>query len=418
MIRTDIKNLSSCRKELTIVMDKADLEPIREKQVKEVQKQAEFPGFRRGKAPMNLIKQNYSQMIESYTLEAALDEALRRSAEENKLAIVGHPEAKKLEFNDEGNLVSVIEVDTFPEIGQVKFGPLDLVRDIYQISDQAVDDAIAAFRRRGAIIVNADGPGQMGNILTLDMQELGAGDVVIIGKKYDDIVVRLGEGKFDAQLEEQLVGLQAGDEKIIEKHYADDFPQAEFSGKTERYKVNIKKIQQENLPELNEEFLRSVNANLKTFDDLKLRTREQLEADYENMAENRINDDLAQYLIQENPFDLPDAIVEDYLDRMVKDLKARNPKLGEDEIRKHHQGQAIFTIKWHYLREQLTQQENIVVTDEDLRAYFEEFKDEKVREIYKNNEQLMLKAKEGILERKIDEFLLGQAHITENIINL
>jgi len=418
MISTEIKKLSSCRKELTIVMDKADLEPIREQQAKVVQKEAEFPGFRRGKAPMHLVRRNFAQAIETYTLEAALDEGLRRSAEENKLAIVGNPEAKKLEFNQEGNLVSVIEVDTFPEFETLKYKDISLTKDVYIISDKAVDDAIEDFRRRKAEVVTIEDESLKGHIVTLDMQELGDADVVLVGKKYDDIVVRLGEGKFDPQMEEQLVGVKAGEEKMIEKRYPDDFPQAEFAGKVEKYKVKIKQVQKENLPELTEEFIQSVNNSFKTIDDLKARTRDQIELEYKRMSDNRLFEDMAQILLQDNPFDVPHVLVHNYLDHMVKDIRGRNPEFREDEIREHYHGQAEFTLKWHYLREQLAIQENITVTEEDVTTFLAELKDDKLREIYQTNEGLLQKTKESILERKIDDFLIGHANVTENIINV
>ena len=102
MIKTEIKKISNYKKELSITMDKADLEPIREAQAKRVQKEVQFPGFRKGKAPMGMVKKNYADAVEAYTLEAALDESLQKSVIENQIQVVGTPEAKKVDFNDNG----------------------------------------------------------------------------------------------------------------------------------------------------------------------------------------------------------------------------------------------------------------------------------------------------------------------------
>ena len=96
MVKTEVKKISSSKRELTITMEKDALEPIREKQAKRVQKEVQYPGFRKGKAPLNLIKRRYADAIEAYTLDMAMDQGLRQAAEENELVVLGTPEAKKI----------------------------------------------------------------------------------------------------------------------------------------------------------------------------------------------------------------------------------------------------------------------------------------------------------------------------------
>ena len=86
MIKTEIKKISNYKKELNITMDKADLEPIREAQAKRLQKEVQLPGFRKGKAPLGMIKRNYADAVEAYTLEAALDESLQKSVNPGRIA--------------------------------------------------------------------------------------------------------------------------------------------------------------------------------------------------------------------------------------------------------------------------------------------------------------------------------------------
>ena len=121
MIKTEIKKISNYKKELNIVMDKTDLEPIREAQAKRVQREVQFPGFRKGKAPLGMVKKNYADAVEAYTLEAALDESLQKSVIDNNIHVVGTPEAKKVDFNENGDLVSVVEVETTPDVELKKY---------------------------------------------------------------------------------------------------------------------------------------------------------------------------------------------------------------------------------------------------------------------------------------------------------
>ncbi|HID38279.1 MAG TPA: trigger factor [Calditrichaeota bacterium] len=418
MITTEIKNLSTCRKELNITMPKEELEPIREKQIKRIQKEVQIPGFRKGKAPKQFIKKQYGQLIEAYMLEAAAEESFKQALAEHDITVVDQPEAKKIEFNDDGDLVSVIEVDTYPEIELQKITGFELTRDKYIITDKLVDETIDRMRKEKAEIRTIDAPIEEGHLVVFDMQELDAGGVPIIGKKYNDLNVKVGEGRFDPELEKQLIGLKTGEEKQIVKEYPEDFPQKDYAGKKEYYLVNIKKVQEEILPELNDEFVAEVDESLQTVDDLKKEVHKRLELEHKMESENRFTADLTQKLLEANPFDMPAALIENYLDHVVRDIKGRDPQLKEEDIRQHYRQEAEFTLKWHYLKEKIAEEQQIKVEDEDINKFLDELKDEKIREVYEKNPNLLERVREDILNRKITDYIVSNSKVKENEIKL
>ncbi|HEM48971.1 MAG TPA: hypothetical protein ENO27_02055 [Caldithrix sp.] len=235
---------------------------------------------------------------------------------------------------------------------------------------------------------------------------------------YKDISLTIGQGRFDPELEEQIIGLKNGDEKNIEKVYPDDFPQKEYAGKKEAYLVKIKSVQREELPELNDDFAQELNAEFKTVDDLKKATREHLEYNYKMESENRLNQDLMQKLLEENPFEIPQALVDNYLNHIVSDVKRRDPNAKEEVIRQHYQSEAEFTIKVHYLKEKIAKVEKIEVGDSDTKTFLDELKDEKIREFYEKNPRMMDNAREDILQKKINDFLLKNTKIKTNKVKL
>ena len=418
MIKTSIREISSCRKELSITMNKDDLEPIREMQAKRVQREVQYPGFRKGKTPLGLVRRNFADAIEAYTLEAAVDESLQQSIRENDLLIVGTPEAKKVDFDENGDLVSVVEVETMPEINLKKYNGLEITKDEYEISDSFVDQTIERYLKEKAELHSVDGVIEKGHLVIMDMQELDAEGKPIPQKKYTDISVRIGDGRFDPELEEQLLGMNEGEKKTIVKIYPDDFPQKNMAGKKESYDVQIRSVQYEVLPELNDEFVKELNAEMETVEDLKKATRAQLEKNYQDESENRFFQDLSQKLLEENPFDLPEAVIEHYLDKVVDDIKRRNPKANEEQVRQHYRNEAEFTLKWHYLRDQIAKVEDIKVTGEDEKTFFDELQDDKTREFFMQNEQLQERIKDDILFRKISDFLKKSNNVKVNKIKL
>ncbi|MGD9487865.1 MAG: trigger factor [Calditrichaceae bacterium] len=418
MVSSEVKKISSCRKELNIKMDKSDLEPLRVKETKQVQKEVQYPGFRKGKAPLSLVKRQYADAIEAYTLEAAVQEALQQSVEEHKIDVVGTPEAKKVEYNKEGNLEIVIDVDTYPEIELNGYKGFEFTKDKYEITDKFVDETIGKLLKEKATRVPVENAIENSHIVTLDMQELDSEGKPVVGRKYKDIQVSIGEGRFDPDLEEQLLGLKNGDTKTISKTYPEDFPQKEMAGKKESYSITIKNVLKEELPELNEEFVKELGGEMQTVDDLRKFTRERLEHDYQHEADARFAQELSQKLLDENPFDVPKALIENYLNHIVKDVKTRDPKLKEDAIRQHYESEALFNIKWHYLKDQIAKEEKIEVEDTDIKKFMENLKDEKVREIYESNPGLMERVREDLADKKIYDFLVENSKVKDNEIKL
>jgi trigger factor len=416
MISSEVKRISNCKVDLTIKIQQEDLEPIRQKEINNVRREVQIPGFRKGKAPIGLIMRQYKDMIEAYTIDAAVNESLVEAEKQNNLVLVGTPEVKKIDHDDDKNMIVEIEAETYPEVEIKKVKGLKITKDKYIITDKAVDDTIDRLRREKAEISTVDEAAEKGMILTIDMQEVDDKGVEIVGKNYKDIEVRLGEGKFDPELEEQLIGVKSGEERQITKVYPDDFPQKDYAGKKEIYKVKVTKIQKEVLPELNEEFIESLNLDVKTPEELKKLTREQMEHHNTSEGEKRFGDDLTMLLLQENPFDVPDALVENYLNHIVEDVKKSNPQIKEDEIREYYKAEALNSLKWHYFRDQYAKDNDIKVDDSDVDKFYEELKDEKIKELYKSNPQYLSAVKEDILNKKIYDSIVSQLEVEENEI--
>lgn len=418
MITTEIKNLSNCRKELNIIMAKADLEPIREKEYQKVRKTVQFPGFRKGKAPLNIVKKNYAQHVEAYTMESAVQEALEQAVKENEIKVVGMPEAKNVDFNDDGDLAMTIEVETFPEIELKKYKGFEFVKDTYIIEDSFVEENIKRILKQHATKTEVAGIVKENQNVVIDMQELDESGTPLVGKKYNDISIAIGEGRFDPELEKQIIGLEKDQATKITKEYPKDYAQKEMAGKKEYFEITVKKIELEDLPELNDEFVQKVNPNLKTVEEFREFIVKGIKNDYQKESENRLSQELSQKIIEENPFEIPEAMVENYLDNMVKDMKKRDPKADEKSLREYYRNEAISNMKWHYIKDQVAIAEKIETDEKDVEEFLQSIENEEIRKIYKENPAMLDETRYSLKDRKVYDFLIEKSKIKENEIKL
>lgn len=351
-------------------------------------------------------------------MESALQEALEKAVTENDIRVVGVPDAKKVDFTDDGDLAMTIEVDTFPEVELKKYKGFQFTKDTYQIEDSFIEENVNKIIKQHATRTESEDKVIDGHIVLMDMQELDPSGAPLVGKKYTDISVTVGEGRFDAELEKQLIGLAKGTPTKITKEYPKDFAQKEMAGKKEHYEITVKKIELEQLPLLDDAFVQKVNPNLKTVTEFREFIAKGIESDYKKESENRLSQELSQKLIEVNPFEVPEALIQNYLDNMIKDVKRKDPKADEKSLREYYRNDAIQNMKWHYLKEQVAETEKIETEEKDIEDFLDKIENEEIRKIYKENAGIMEEAKFSIKDRKVFDFLVANSKIKENKIKL
>jgi len=412
MITSQVTNLSSCKKKLDITVPATEIDQIREQEIRQMQKNAEIQGFRRGKAPLSMVLKLFQGTIERNTIDHALQHGFEHGLKEHKIVPVGDPVVRKFDFDDDKNLVMEVEVETYPEIDLKKYKGLKIEKEVYSITDDDVYDSILYIRRQKATVSQVDGHAEEGHFITINMQEVDVGGVPLVGKKYEDVRVQLGKGEFDPDIENALMGLVKGDEKIVEKEYPQNFEQKQFAGKMERYRVTVQKVEQEELPELNDDFVQSLNyENTVTVDQLRELVKKQLELQYGQRAEEQFYHQFAHELLQQNPFDIPEAVVNRYLDEIVDDIIRRQKDVDEEEVRRAYRTDAVFNVKWFYLKEKIAEVEQIKAENEDFDKYLAGLTDDKVRELYLANKDLKKRIMNDIFEKKLFDFIVANSKI-------
>ncbi len=412
MVATEVERLSSCKVQIQITLPADRVDKIRKEQEKVVQKEVQIQGFRKGNAPLHMVKNMFAGTIEQKSLDVAMQQAFEEGLKEADIQPVGYPVVKSFDFDDDKNLKMEIEVETYPEIKLKKYKNFSFEKIIYEINADDVNDNIEYIRKQKAVISPVEGEAANGHYVTFSVQELDTTGMPLIGKKYDDIRVQLGEGQFDPDLESQIIGIKPGEERIIEKVYPKSAGR-ELAGKVERFSITMKTVDEEELPELDESFIQDLKLDIKSVDELKERVRHELEHRWGQESEQQFYHQVVQELLHENPFDAPETMVDNYLDKIIEDIGRREKNIDEENVRKHYRSDAIFNIKWIHLKDKIAKEESIESTEEDLGQFLENLNDDKTRKLYETNEELKRRVMHDIFEKKVFDFLVNNSKVKE-----
>lgn len=416
-MQTVVENINSCAKKLKVDISSQELIPLEQQVLRKYQRRSEIPGFRTGKAPLNIVKKRHSDLIQQDLIEEALRVFYRKALDETKIVPVSEGKITNLTFTDiQSGLQLEIEVEVEPEIELKKYKGLKVEKDVVEVTDQMVNEALEQLREQYATVKEID-QAEKGHYVHFNAQELDSGDLPLVGKKYENLHVNLGKGEFDPDIELQLEGIRKGEKRIVRKEIPADPASKKSQPQVTSLEIQVTKIEEKEIPELNDNFVNNLDdENIKNLSQLKERMRKNIELDIANRGEQIFQQRLIDELLKENPFEVPPTMVENYLQEMIKDIKkqSKEQSIDEESLRKEYRVSAIHNLRWHFSKKKLIQSENITVSDEEVLTMIESSGlDEKVKKQAKNDQHYLGHLKEDLLERKIIEFLKSNAEITE-----
>jgi trigger factor len=409
----EVKEVNNVKRHILVTVPAEDLQKIESDILKDVSKNATIPGFRKGRAPMGLVKKNYAGFIQKELLETAVSRGYQQAMAETDLKVVSRGEIQDVKFTDtKTDLTFTIEVEVQPEFELKKYKGLEVEREKVVVTEEMVNEALENIRQNFATAKAVD-EAKEGHIVTITLQQLGEGDAPIIGRKYDDIKVKIGAGEFDPEMEKQLIGIKVGEERIL----TNTIEGPDGQKRTERYSAKATAVEELELPELNDDLAKNLGEeNINTLDELCEYLKEQMTKRMQDHAEQHMTQHLIDELLKENPFDVPDSMVENYLDYVVNDIRSRNPqaKIDEATVRQQYRVEAIHAIRWHLLKDKIREVENITASDEEAIERIKKagFGEEETKKFIENKD-LIKRVKDDIIEEKVLNFLKEHAKITE-----
>lgn len=374
MSPTDTKE-SATRREIQVEIPAAEVVRQTETLIQKYQKMARLPGFRRGHVPPSIIRQRFSEEIKTDVVEALVPRFFRQETDRLGLHPISQPRVTDLHLHDGEPLRFKAEFEVMPEVPLEGYKELRADKPEIVVTDADVEQAIADVREHHASFNPVEGralaDGDFAQVSLDGTPKSGEGQPVHM----DEVLVEIAGKNTMPEFTENLRGTNLGDERNFDVNYPEDAQDKRLAGKTFSYTVKVHAVKQKSLPELNDEFAKTLG-EFSNVDDVRQRIREQIESERKHQAEHESKDKLVAELIRRNEFEVPEALVEHQIDlRLERGLRAlaaqgltaeQMKKMDLNRLRGGQREQAIHDVKASLLLEKVADQESIEVSDQEM----------------------------------------------------
>ena len=379
-----VENLEHNIAKLTIEVDAAEFDAACKKVYNRKKGSYNLPGFRKGKVPMNIIEKTYGPGI--FYEDAAneiMPKAYADALEETKLDVVSRPEVDVTQIGKGENFIFTVSVAVKPEVTLGQYKGLEVEKDAVEVTDEEVDAELKKAQEQNAREVTIeDRPVKEGDIITLNYAGTIDG-VPFDGGTAESQKLEIGSHSFIDTFEDQLVGLNIGDEKDVEVTFPEEYHAAELAGKPANFHVKVLGITEKQLPEIDDDFAQDTT-EFDSLEDYKADIKAKLLESKEEQAKNNMENALVEKAVENAEMDIPEAMVDSQVDQMVQEFQQRVSYQGisfeqylqftgqnPEAFRESMRPEAMRRIQSSLVLEAIVAAENIEATEEDLNKEFE-----------------------------------------------
>lgn len=367
--------------ELEVVVDAETFEKAVQRSYKKNIGQVNLPGFRKGKAPRQMVEKMYGKdVFYPDAIEFCYPEALDAAIKEAGLRVVGVESVEEVSTDNGFEFKAIVIVE--PEVEIDGYKGIEIKSKGVRVTEKMIGEEIDKIRDRNSRMITVeDRPAADGDTAVIDFEGF-LGDVAFEGGKAENYNLALGSGSFIPGFEDQIIGHNAGEEFTITVKFPEDYQAEELKGQDAQFKIKLHEIKTKELPELDDEFVKDVS-DKETVDEYKAEIKETITKRLKEERENDVSNQLTDKLIDLLKGEIPEAMYDNEVNSMIRDFDARlrsqgmdmNTYLGYmgmdvDALKNMYRKDAEKRVKLRLALKKIAALENIVVTDEDVEAEF------------------------------------------------
>ena len=367
--KTDV---SAVEVQLTVTVPPEDMAVRVEEAGRRITRNAQIPGFRKGRVPKNIIWQRYGNAITADAVENALQEYYRAALQKMDINPLAPGKMEDVSFKPGEPLVFKVTLEKAPDISMPDFSDVTVELEQPQVSEEDVLEAIDHIREQQAVLTPTDEPINEDSVLMVDIQELDPSGLPIVGRAQRDAQIDMRNNPLGKDFADKVIKAREGEQVRFTIDSSGD-SQAEKRPPV-HLEVTLKSVRRKELPPFDDDFAASLNPKITSTDALKEDVHKQLTARAASNARRKMQNHLIDELLRKVDFPVPPQMLDDYLERLVKDSRGDNGEQDEEKekaLKEELHSMGVRNVRWFLLRQELVRVNELQAGDEDLEREFE-----------------------------------------------
>lgn len=342
-----------------------------------------IPGFRKGKAPKQIIESQYGKgVFYNDAIDMLFPEIYPKALDELDIDPIARPDLDIEEISKDNGLVMVVNVEVKPEVNLGEYKGIEIAKPDYTVNEDEVNLRLEEMRSKASRLVDVERAIENGDNTVIDFEGFVDG-VAFEGGKGEDYSLVIGSNTFIPGFEEQLVGKNKGEEVEVNVEFPAEYHAENLAGKPATFKVTVKNVQKKELPELNDEFAADTT-EFNTLEELKKDLKAKVEEEAKNRADAEMKNSLVEKVSEGTELEVPEAMVETQIDNMLMELNYQLQYQGLqleqllqmtgrtiEELRNEKREEATKLVKSSLILEAIAKAENVEVSEEEVDAEVE-----------------------------------------------
>ena len=425
------------RREFKVVLPATELEQRLTSELSTLKDRVRLNGFRPGKVPVGHLRRVYGRSVMADVVQNAVNEANRKIVEDNSLKLAQEPQIQFPEDKDsiekamdaKADLAFTVALEVLPSFEIVDVSDVTVNKPVAEVTDTEVDESLQRMAKQNLPFETKEGGAENGDRVVVDFVGRIDGEE-FQGGAGQDIKVELGSNSFIPGFEDQLVGVKAGDSKLVRVTFPANYTASHLAGKDAEFDVTVKEVQAPGEVTIDDEFAKGFG--MESLDKLKDAVRGALQRDFDSQSSRKVKKELLDALDARYTFELPPTLVEQEFAAVWSQVEGEMKSSGktfadegttEEETRAEYRRIAERRVRLGLVLAQIGEKADIKVSDDEVtQALVERVRqypgqERQVWEFYQKNPQALAEIRAPLFEEKVVDHLLTQVKVDESKVS-
>jgi trigger factor len=406
---------------LEVAVPATEVDSAVEQRLKQISRTARLKGFRPGKAPYAVVRKQFGSQVHTEVVSDLMRSSFAQALSQEKLTPAANPRIEPLAMGPGSDLKYAAVFEVMPEVKVSAVDGVAIERPGASVTESDIDAMLESMRRQRPVFTAVERPAHDTDRVVIDYQGRIDG-TPFEGSDGTDINVIIGSRQSMPELENGLKGAAAGESRTIAVTFPAEHPNKAVAGKTAELQVTVKKVEEQSLPAVDEEFGRAYGVEEGGVEALRAEVRKSMERELADVIRNRVRGQVLDAIYRQNPVDVPRALLEDQVQQLQIDTARRMGIRDASQLpaRASFEEPARRRVALGLLMSQIVQTEQIKLDRErvqsrlsDLVAGYPEEQQEEARRAYLQNQDAIRQIESAALEDQVVDWVLGRANITD-----